>query len=52
VLHEWITSELFTLPEGNWTPVLTTALPDDVPVVIVDGIWEPQFPTLAVFARY
>jgi isoamylase len=51
VLHEWITAECFTLPEGDWIPLLTTTLPDDAPVMIVGGVWEPQFPTLAVFSR-
>ena len=51
VLHEWITSECFTLPAGTWTLLLSTALPDDAPVFVIDGIWEPQFPTLAIFAR-
>ncbi len=51
VLHEWITSECFTLPAGEWVLLLSTALTNDAPVVVVDGIWEPQFPTLAVFAR-
>jgi isoamylase len=51
VLHEWITSECFTLPDGDWTQLLTTTLPEDSPITIVRGVWEPQVPTLAVFAR-
>ena len=51
VLHEWVTSECFTLPAGEWNLLLSTALADDAPVSVVDGVWEPQFPTLAVFAR-
>lgn len=51
ILHEAHEPERFVLPEGDWTAVLSTGLPTDPPVDVTDGVWEPAFPAVAVFAR-
>ena len=39
------------LPKGDWALLLSTALGSDPPIDVADGIWEPTFPAVAVFAR-
>ena len=51
VLHEGDEPEAFTLPKGDWTTLLTTALPGDPALSIVDGVFCPEYPCVAVFAR-
>ena len=51
ILHEGDESEEFTLPEGEWHALLTTALPDDPELKMIDGVFAPEYPCVAVFAR-
>lgn len=51
IMHEGHEPERFILPKGDWTVLFATVLPTDPPVDVNDGIWEPAFPALAVFAR-
>ncbi len=51
ILHEGDEPEAFTLPDGDWEPLLTTALPDDPDEKIIDGMFCPEYPCVVVFAR-
>ncbi len=51
VLHEGDEPEEFTLPKGDWNTLLTTALAGDPDLEIVDGVFCPEYPCVAVFAR-
>ncbi len=51
ILHECHELEPFTLPKGEWNVVLTTALPDDPGQGIIDGVFCPEYPCVAVFTR-
>ncbi len=51
VLHEGDEPEEFTLPKGEWNPLLTTARRGDPALEIIDGVFCPEYPCVAVFAR-